>query len=251
MNDKKIKPEFEDISAWLDGEENQITEEYRSTEEFKLISDEYKSIDLAIDKVSNVQPDKQLADKIIKACQESHNAPKVQTFHWQRAVFYVAAALIVAVTLSQLKNTDDKAPAVAEVPEQQIPLKSTEDIAIPQEELQLVAIPTESISTKTEVTLESNVKPVWISKKPLDTLNKALATLPHDSRLSQASKDELDGYTALIKLSDHELLRLVTYLTEQDASLLSTQSPQPEDISNIQGTGQELTYQLSILLKKD
>ena len=55
------KSEFEELSAWIDNEDNYLSEDQKNSEESLQIAEDFKNIDLAISKVSTVSEEVRIA----------------------------------------------------------------------------------------------------------------------------------------------------------------------------------------------
>ncbi|MCM8539646.1 MAG: hypothetical protein NE328_05175 [Lentisphaeraceae bacterium] len=257
------KSEFEELSAWIDKEDNSLSEDQQKSDESKQIAEDFKKIDAAMAKVSSApQPSADLAAKISAKCNEKAAIPFAR--HIYRAVAVLAACLVVTFiykdqdkkndTLTQVteENTAPKATPVLKSLDKENEkkfeaLRSNPSPATPSGDFNLIGTnPKENLAST--VALTDEVKHVWVSENPEGT---ALQLLKLAGNLNPVNSkvDRKGNVNFSITVSDQDLLKIVNKLNEDGNALVSKEFPQPNQLSKVSTSGKMIRYNVSILQK--
>ena len=264
MNENEEKSKFEELSAWIDNEENSLNDEQKNADEFKETADDFKKIDAAISKVSSApQAPVEMVDKIAAKCNEK------PTISFTRELYKIAAIAAACLLLTffyskndkqedrnvaSTDNTSDKTSEVVMAPVDEEnnkvieALRGNPSTATPSGDFDLIGTNPNN-SDKTAVSLGEEVKHVWVSKNPQETvLQIQKLTGLIDTLTTKA--DAKGNYEFSITLEDTELIKLVNSLSDSGNSLISKEFPQPKQINKISSTGKKVRYNVSILQEK-
>lgn len=257
------KSEFEELSAWIDKEDNNLSEDQQNSVESKQIAEDFKKIDAALSKVSAAsQPPPEMVAKISAKCNEKQ--PIAFTRQFYRIAAIVAACLIVTFIYKDQDNKNDNTNLVTEsttstkaIPELKSldeenekkfeALRGNPSPATPSGEFNLIGTNTKEGTTNT-IALSEVIKHVWVSEKPqeaaLQLLKLAGNLNPLDSKV-----DAKGNVNFSISLSDTDLVKVVNALNKAGNALVSKELPQPNQLNTVATTGKMIRYNVSILKK--
>ena len=260
--EKEEKSEFEELSAWIDKEENSLPADQQNSDESKQIAEDFKKMDEAMAKViSAPKPSADLASRIADKCNEK------QTIPFSRHIYRAAAILAACLLISFIyKDQDSKNEVMTQITDESskpatVPvlsplnkenekkfeaLRSNPSPATPSGDFNLIGTnPQDAANT---VALEDEVKHVWVSDNPQETalhlLQMAGNLNPLDSKV-----DAKGNVNFSISLSDNDLVKIVNSLNEKGNGLISKEFPQPNQLSKVKTSGKTVRYNVSILKK--
>lgn len=257
------KSEFEELSAWIDNEDNNLSKDQQNSGETTQVADDFKKIDKALAKVSSTpQPSSELAAKIAAKCNEK---PAINfTRHIYRAVAVLAACIIVSFIYKDQDTKNDSHTQLTEeiskpraIPEMKSfdkenekkfeALRGNPSPATPSGDFNLISTNTKEDLTEM-VALNDEVKHVWVSEKPEET---ALLLLKLAGNLNPGGSkvDSKGNVNFSINLNDNDLVKIVNSLNENGNALISKEFPQPNQLSKVTTSGKMIRYKVSILKK--
>ena len=260
MNENEEKSEFEELSAWLDNEDNTLSKEQINSDENKQIAEDFKKIDAAITSVSPAPAaSPEMVAKIAAKCNEKE--PIQFTRHIIRIVAIAAAC--IAITFIY-KAEDEKKKNTAEVTETHKENKQTPELSSLDDEKKLEALrgnPEPATSNKfdlvtnnpdknktTGVALGNEVKHVWVSENPEKTALELQKLSGIVSSLNSQA-DAKGNIKLTLNITDTELVKIVNTLNKAGNALVSKDLPQPNQPSAIATNGKMIKYNVSILRK--
>jgi hypothetical protein len=262
MSKEKACPSIEELSAWADNEsDNNHKEHCAKCERCSEIVEDFRKMDSTMSKLFNsYEADSSLPDRIM----EEIKKPTPVQFNWQRNILKIAAILAAALLISIFYKTDEK-PSTAEINPDTVNDKEVVIVSsgnnekeaisgdgippslIPANEFTVISLDPEKASTSTDV-IKDDVKHVWVSKNPQETL-ELLKRLAFNGVILSSTTSSTGKLELSISLTDKQLIKVVNRMSDEGNNLISRDFPQPNS-ATINAVGKIIQYK-AIIIKKN